>query len=400
MASIDLEQEQERQRMAAERIAEGRSPTEDIAQYQSAERKDPGGDMIDTGTGNPVTHTDDPNASWPNNPNAPSPPPGGTTSSSNLQARANALLKQYGITDPGNIQSLLSGRSNWDEYFKDTVGRATNTPGYSIDGNNRSVPGVPDPRDPRVATTTPGGRIDPAGGGPSRPTSGLNYGPNPLDNIPGYQFNDPYSKLLEEIAQKQLLSLTGQNPQTQQLMDFLNKRFSELSTSQGYSPDELAVLNTQAMEPIEALRKASQQRELQRTSAAGYLPTSGITLDQQRLIDQGSDQARTAANRDLSINAINQRSIKQNEALQLAQLGVQIPQQQNAQALDVANLLYQLPRQAMLDANTVVNGSSPQNAIGPYIQLLQQQQAQNAQQQQQDAAFWAAIGQQLLGLFN
>lgn len=245
--------------------------------------------------------------------------------------------------------------------------------------------------DPRTATTT-----RPPGGGTSGP-GGYN---SPGVDYPSYQFNDPYTQLLEQIGKRQIDSLTGQNPQMAQLMDFLNKRFGELSTSQGYSPDEMAILNTQALEPIEALRKASQQRELERTARAGYLPSSGITLDQQQKIDTGSDQMRTAANRDLTINSINKRNLDQNQALQLAQMGLSIPQQQNAQALDVANVLYQLPRQAMMDANTIVNGASPTNVLSPYIQLLQQQQSQRNQQQQQDAQFWATIGQQILGLFG
>ncbi len=240
----------------------------------------------------------------------------------------------------------------------------------------------------------------------------LNQGPQTQNgyttyNAPGNpsagmsnQFNDPYTSLLENYAKQQLNTLTGPNQQTSQLMDFLNKRFGELSNSPGYSPQELAVLNTQALEPIEALRKASQQRELERTARAGYLPTSGITMDQQRLIDTSSDQARTAANRDLAINAINKRGADLGQAVQLGQMGMQIPQQQGQQALDVAGLLYNLPRQAMLDANTVINGSSPQSAITPYIQLMQQQQQAAQQQQAQQAAYWQAIANQIAGLFG
>jgi hypothetical protein len=240
--------------------------------------------------------------------------------------------------------------------------------------------------DPRVATTSA--------------QSAPQWSPAGLNEIPGYQFNDPYSKLLEEIAQNQLKLLQNQNPQTQQLMDFLNKQFTQLSTSQGYTPDQMAVLNTQAFEPIEALRGASQQRELERTARAGYLPTSGITLDQQREIDTDFDRARIAANRDLSINAINRQDQQRQQAVNLGQLAMHIPQQQGAEALNVANLLYQLPRQAMMDANAIVNGSSPQSVVSPYIQLMQQQQQAALYQQQQQQQWAASIGQLLAGLFD
>lgn len=288
---------------------------------------------------------------------------------------------RYGLTNPNGPTGGVLGQ---------IAARANNTPGSGVTGN--PFAGWSNPNDPRTATSQPA----PTGTGwqasPWQSGSGLNY--------PGSQFNDPYTNLLEQIAKRQIDSLTGENPQTKQLMDFINKRFGELSTSPGYTPDQMAVLNTQALEPIEALRKASQQRELERTSRAGYLPTSGITLDQQRQIDTSSDQARTAANRDLSINAINRQDQQRNQAVQLGQLGMQIPQQQNAQALDVANILYQLPRQAMLDANTIVNGSSPQSVISPYIQLMQQQQQAQLFQQAQQQQFWDSIGANLAQIFG
>jgi hypothetical protein len=79
-------------------------------------------------------------------------------------------------------------------------------------------------------------------------------------------------------------------------------------------------------------------------------------------------------------------------------MGVQVPQQQQSQALNVANLLYQLPRNSMMDSLQVLNASSPQSAISPYLQLLQQQQQQQQLQQQQDAQFWQGIGELLAGL--
>lgn len=229
--------------------------------------------------------------------------------------------------------------------------------------------------------------------------SGAGIGPSSAAPVP-FQFNDPYTKQLEELGQRALQSFTQPNPQVQQVMDFLNKRFGELSTSNGYSPDELAVLRTQALEPIEANRAASQQRVLERSSARGMLPSSGLVQDEQRTVDRDFDKLRTAADRDLAINSINERGRRQGEAVNLGQLGISIPQQQNAQALNVGQMLYNLPRQAMLDAQSVVNGSAPQNMISPYIQLLQQQQQQDLIRQQQDAQYWSAIGQQIAGLFK
>lgn len=397
---------------------------------------------IDTGTGNPTNNND--NSPGPNN-NLPGPAeyqykPGDTKTGNpwvdgminrdqgawmaDLQAYAKSKGVAYDPSDLAGVIRQVSYKQNaakdplefinQQKAIYDTRARPTASAGGT--GGTADQDGKPgidpgwvkgpggqytfsgNPNDPRTATTAPP-PTGPGYGNDYRATP-TGYNPPGLQNVPPHQFNDPYSKLLEEIAQNQLKSLTGANPQVQQLMDFLNKRFGELSNSNGYSPDELSLLNTQTLAPIESLRKASQQRELERTSRAGYLPSSGITLDQQRQIDTGADQMRTAANRDLGINNINQRTIRQNEALQLAQMGVQIPQQQNAQALDVANILYNMPRQAMLDANSIVNGSSPQSAIGPYIQLLQNRQQQNLLSQQQNQQFWDAIGRQILSLFG
>ena len=244
----------------------------------------------------------------------------------------------------------------------------------------------------------PGGNFGQNNGGDARVATSTPLQP-PLSHVP-FQFNDPYTKQLEELGQRALQSFTQPNPQVQQVMDFLNKRFGELSTSNGYSPDELAVLRTQALEPIEANRQASQKRVMERAGARGMLPSSGLIQDEQRTVDRDFDKLRTAADRDLAINSINERGRRQGEALNLGQLGISIPQQQNAQALNVGQMLYNLPRQAMLDAQGVINGSAPQNMISPYVQLLQQQQNADAIRRQQDADYYDSLTQQILNIFK
>lgn len=293
-------------------------------------------------------------------------------------------------------------------------------------------------------------------------------------SMPAFQFNDPYTKLYEDVAQRNLASLQGQNaqmqqlmgflnnqfqtlnqpspaeqqaaqylqslqgtnPQVQRLMDYLTQQFTTLAEHPGYSPDELAVLNTQMFEPIEANRAAAQQRTIERAGARGVLPSSGIIQDEQRLNDIDANKLRAAGSRDVAIDAINKRRGDQqqalnvgqmaiaipqqqqqqalaiaqaltegrrartNDALNLAQLGVQIPDSRDAQALQVANSLYQLPRNAMNDALAVVNGSSPTAALSPLISLLNSQQNNAFNQQQLNAQQQSALWQQLGLLFG
>jgi hypothetical protein len=209
------------------------------------------------------------------------------------------------------------------------------------------------------------------------------------------QFDDPYTNQLESIAKAQMGQVRN-NPGFNQLTEFLNSQFKELSTAPGFSPAEMSVLNTQASEPIEELRRTSSDRALQRTSNRGMLPTSGLAQLDQRNVDQFYDKLRTQANRDLAINAIDRRDSDLNRAGTIAsQLGLTIPQGQRSEELGLAQLLYGLPRNALMDALAVVNGS-PSSA-----DLLSGANAQANQsyiQQQQNQQRWAAIAQFLAGL--
>lgn len=219
--------------------------------------------------------------------------------------------------------------------------------------------------------------------------------------LPGGQFDDAYTSMLEGIAKSQMGEVRS-NPQLDSLMSFLNKRFTDLSTNPGYSNADLSLLNTQAFEPIEQLRNQTQRRELERTARAGYLPTSGLTRENQRTIDTDYDRMRTVANRDLSINAINRRESDLNKALDIGQLqSLTIPAAQRGEELALSNLLYQLPRTAMFDALSVVNGTPNSNdAFNQALQLATQNRYQDAQNAQQNSAIWGQIGQVLQDLFR
>lgn len=215
------------------------------------------------------------------------------------------------------------------------------------------------------------------------------------------QFDDPYTNQLESIAKSQMGQVRS-NPGLDSLMQFLNQRFSELSTTPGYSLGEQALLRTQALEPIEADRAASSRRSLERTAARGMLPTSGLAELDLRDIDRAADQRRTVAGRDLAIAGLNRRDADLGQALNIGQLlGLQIPGQQRSEELGLSNLLYQLPRTAMQDALSVVNGSpSSSDAFSQALQLLQQNRYQQQVNDQRNAAIWGQLGSVLAGLFN
>jgi hypothetical protein len=255
----------------------------------------------------------------------------------------------------------------------------------------------------------------------------------PPELVPN-QFDDPYTKQLEEIAKRQIeetrsnpglttltdtlnkqLTETRENPALKQLQDFLQKQFTEYSDTPGFSPQELAILNTQAFEPIEEMRKAAQDRSTQRTAARGFLPSSGLAELDARSVDQDFDKLRTVANRDLAVRAIDRRdqdlstaqqigtllghTLPENqrkEELNLAKLlGLTIPQGQRNEELDLSKLLYSLPRNALQDALAVVNGSPGSRDLYQGADLLARQQYL---EQQQNQARWNAIAEFLAGM--
>jgi hypothetical protein len=217
----------------------------------------------------------------------------------------------------------------------------------------------------------------------------------------GPLFDDPASNQLQTIAQAQMGEVRS-NPGLNSLLAFLDKEFSRLSTNPGYSPEDLALLNTQALEPIEARRQADQRRVLERTAARGFLPSSGLTEDLSQQADTEANRQRTVAGRDLAINAIGQRRADLDRALQLGSLrGLDIPRSQRSEELNLSQLLYQLPRNALMDLLAVINGSPSSNDL--FSQSLQANQQSLYQQQQNDqrnAALMQQIGAMLGTLFR
>ncbi|MGE0445583.1 MAG: hypothetical protein AB7P99_10165 [Vicinamibacterales bacterium] len=239
---------------------------------------------------------------------------------------------------------------------------------------------------PGGATNTPGGGSPTPPSGPTGPTTG-----------PSNQFNDPYTAFLEDIAKRNIASLQGQNAEMQRLMGFLNTQFEKMANSDGFTPEELAMLRTQALEPINAQRDTAQQRVLERAGLRGILPGSGVVQSEAANTDRAFAAMQGAAQRDIGLQNINRRDQNLQNALNLGQLAVALPDQRNAQALNIAQMLYQVPRNALQDALMVVNSANPSAAIGPMISLFGQQQNQanwnTANSQQNQAALWQLLGQ-------
>lgn len=216
-----------------------------------------------------------------------------------------------------------------------------------------------------------------------------------------FEFDDASTQRLEQVGAAQLGQIRD-NPALNQMLDYLQSQFATRSQTPGFTPEEMAVLRTQAFEPVEDYRNASKDRARLRAAQGGFLPSSGIHELDLRDIDATADRTRTQVDRDVAISNIDRSRQDQSEAQRIAQLlGLTIPQGQRSEELNVAQMLYQLPRNALQDALAVVNGtSSPNDAFNQSMQLQQQRDRERAAQEARDAAFWGQIADLFSRIFS
>jgi hypothetical protein len=325
--------------------------------------------------------------------NTPAPAPQPSSSPTDVASSLQSIQSRYGNSvDQSNWAAVQQGRMSLDEFERREQARAAPTSSrqadsQSFEGNQLYGSGTGN------ATNTPGGAYD----GARRPAGPVQQ---PRIPQPGAQFDDAYSSFLESIAKAQMGEVRS-NPALDQLTSFLHSRFGELSQSPGYSPAEMAMLRTQAFEPLEDYRNASKRRAVERAGARGMLPSSGLHELDMRDIETSADRTRTQLDRDFSINAINRRDQDLNQAQSVAQLlGLTIPQGQRNEELGLANLLYQMPRTAMQDAMSIINGSpSSGDALQQALMLLNAQRSQQQYSDQRSMAAFSAIGALLAELF-
>lgn len=293
----------------------------------------------------------------------------------------------------GTAQNL--GFSDFEDKAREELGSVVQQVSY--EQNTGRDPGeflsAAEERLRRRAAPGPGSDTNIPGGTTTTTTTTGGGGGNPLGYAPN-QFTDPYTRQLEEIAKAQMASLQGRNAQMEKLMSFLDQEFERISNAPGgWTPDELAMLRTQAIEPITAQRDAAMQRIALRAGQRGLLPTSGVVQSEQGDTERAALALQAQANRDIALQGVARQRQNLQDALNLGQLAVALPDQRNAQALNIAQMLYQLPRNAMTDAMTVINASSPTAGLAPLLNLMQMQQNQGNTNAQNSAALWALLGQ-------
>lgn len=255
----------------------------------------------------------------------------------------------------------------------------------------------------------------PAGGSgaPGGPGMGTNGGVGG-GRLPGNQYSDPYSQMLEELIksrigvlqnpydafyrqqyeqglQSRANALGSANTQVTQLMDYLQKRFTELQ-GPGYTGAENEVIRTGALDPIETDRAAARQRVMERLSARGLTPDSGIAQQALLEVDKQFDAIRGVTQNTLTTNDLARREDRQQRAQTIGGQLVDIPEARSREQLDVFQALEMLSQVARDE-----DASRSREAIG-YAGGLNDLSAQRLQLAMQAAGMGGNPSSLLTGL--
>lgn len=185
----------------------------------------------------------------------------------------------------------------------------------------------------------------------------------------GNIFDDPATAPFMQLLTQRINALNTpyQNPQLDQLNGYLQQYFQKLQ-GPAYTPQQMDLLQTQALDPLTRERDAALQRAREQASARGIGANSGITQDRQNQLERQFEQLRTQQQANFATNAVNLDRVNAQQAAGVAQLLANIEQtafnqneQRANQALDLAGQVPALARQRLLDAAGIVN----QNNINP-----------------------------------
>lgn len=229
-------------------------------------------------------------------------------------------------------------------------------------------------RRPVTPTTdgTGGGNVGGTGGGNGGVTNGPytppSTGGGAPSGMPGTQYNDPHTQYLEQLMQQmiqsrmtpvndpnramyeQLLKQRGDalgqaEPQLQKLMGYLEQRQKDLQGN-GYTGAEGEAIRTGALDPIETDRQAARKRVMERLSARGLTPDSGIAQQALLEVDKAFDAMRGQTQTALTTNDLARREGRKQRAETIGAQLVDIPQARSREQLDVFGALNQLSQLA------------------------------------------------------
>lgn len=203
-----------------------------------------------------------------------------------------------------------------------------------------------------------------------RGTGGSSGGTNtgamgPGINLPGNQYSDEYTQLLEELAKSRIAMLqqpwndpyraqymaamqkradelaSGLEPSYQQLLKRLEQRFNDLQ-GPGYTGAENEVIRTQSLDPLERDRAAAKKRVIERMAAAGHTMESGVMQMALLEVDKAFDSDRGATQNALAMDDLQRREGRQQRADMISEAMYKIPRDRALERLDLFGALEQI----------------------------------------------------------
>lgn len=213
-------------------------------------------------------------------------------------------------------------------------------------------------------------------------------------------FNDPATQNFEALLNDRIKQLQTpyNNPDFQPAIDQMRGYLQRLN-GPAYTPQQMDLIQTQALDPLERQRTAAKQQVMQRLASRGIGPTSGILEKALEDVDRQFGELRTKTQAGFATNAIGLDRQNAAQAAQLAPLIASMQQQQFAgqdaragQAVNLAQIVPNMAWSRLMGANNAIMPINPLQALGG-LQNMQNQNAQN------DAAYWGSLMQTLWPIF-
>ncbi len=175
-------------------------------------------------------------------------------------------------------------------------------------------------------------------------------------------FSDPATQQYEQLLNAMIgrLNTPYEAPNFQPAVDYLKSYFQQLQ-GPAYTPQQMDLMQTQALDPQTVQRDAARQQIIERFGAQGVPPSSGIVQKAILDSDQNFEKLRTTTQAGFANNAIGMQ--KQQQA-QAASLGPQIAALEQAQqsanegrqlkATDLGGVIPQMSWDRITGANQMI----------------------------------------------
>ena len=196
-------------------------------------------------------------------------------------------------------------------------------------------------------------------------------------SVPG-QFTDPIAGPLEGFAQTR--AQERENPSAnsgQGLLESALRSISSQYQAGGYTPQQLELLNTQAIEPLEQMRASRKRQVMTSLSQRGIDPMSGVGQQMLGDVDRQFDQVVAQQRRALANQATQEQQSRQMQAVNLLN---QLATGENSrlnEAYNYRTVPMALDDRAFNRASGLYNSAgNPLSVIPMLAQLANSQQAQ------------------------